>query len=85
MGRLEYRTFGFLPDGREASLYTLTSTTGLEATITNYGAAVVSLTVSDRDRKKVDVVLGYDALSGYVEDNWYVREVQMSRTSFLKS
>jgi aldose 1-epimerase len=72
MGRLEYRTFGFLPDGREASLYTLTSTTGLEATITNYGAAVVSLTVSDRDRKKVDVVLGYDALSGYVEDNWYV-------------
>ena len=72
MGRLDRRSFGFLPDGREALLYTLTSNTGLEATITNYGAAVVSLTVSDRDRRKVDVVLGYDALSGYVEDNGYV-------------
>lgn len=60
--------FGTLDDGRKVSLYTLTNAAGAEARITNFGAAVVSLKVPDREGKLRDVVLGYDDLAGYVKD-----------------
>jgi aldose 1-epimerase len=41
-------------------------------TITTYGGAVVSLKVPDRSGKLGDVVLGYDALEGYVNDKAYL-------------
>ena len=45
-------------DGSQVDLYTLKNANGLEATITNYGGIVVSLTVPDKDGKLGDVVLG---------------------------
>lgn len=58
-------------DGKPVDLYTLTNANGLEAKITNYGGIVTSLKVLDRNGKLGDVVLGYDNLKGYVENNPY--------------
>jgi aldose 1-epimerase len=58
-------------DGKPVDLYTLTNANGLEAKITNYGGIVVSLKVLDRNGKLGDVVLGYDNLKGYIENNPY--------------
>lgn len=46
-------------------LYILKNKSGDEAAITNYGGRIVSLLVNDQDGKKVDVVLGHDAIGPY--------------------
>jgi aldose 1-epimerase len=64
------RPFGRLPDGREATLYTLEVPGGWRATITDFGGILTSFLVPPRDgaasAKPVDVVLGFDSLDGYV-------------------
>ena len=67
------RAFGKLPDGREAHLYTLTVPGGWQATITDYGAILTSLHVPVRGEpgKTVDVVLGFDAVDGYLKGHPY--------------
>jgi aldose 1-epimerase len=68
--RITRKNFGST-DGQEVSLYTLTSERGLEATITNYGGAVVSLKTPDRNGRFADIVLGYDTLEDYVRNPRY--------------
>jgi aldose 1-epimerase len=60
--------FGTLPDGRQAHLYTLAAPGGWKATVTDFGAILTSLhvPVDGSGDKTVDVVLGFDALAGYV-------------------
>ena len=60
--------FGILPDGRHASLYTITGG-GLTAKVTDYGAHLVSLYVPDREGNIADVVLGFDDANGYRTGN----------------
>jgi len=67
---VESRRWGSV-DGRQVLLYTLRNRSGMEATITNYGATLVSLKVPDRKRKLEDVVLGYDNLDSYVRGTSY--------------
>jgi aldose 1-epimerase len=71
MPKIQKRAFGKTADGQSVDLFTLTNKKGMEATITNYGAAVVSLNIPDRQGKIEDVVLGYDTLEGYVTDKAY--------------
>ena len=61
----DIRSFGTLADGREASLVTLRNSHGLVATLTNFGAALVSLHAPDREGQLADITLGYDSVSGY--------------------
>ena len=56
--------FGILPDGREASLYTIRGG-GLTAAVTDYGATLVKLLVPDVNGALADVVLGFDSANGY--------------------
>jgi aldose 1-epimerase len=65
------KSFGKTPDGQPVDLYVLTNKSGAEASITNYGGALVSLKVPDRNGKLADVVLGYDSADGYVKDTSY--------------
>ena len=58
------KSFGVLPNNKEAFLYTI-SCGGITARITDYGAALQSLLVPDRQGKVSDVVLGYDSAEGY--------------------
>ena len=57
-------TFGILPSGEAASLYTITCG-GLTACVTDYGANLVRLFVPDKNGQVADVVLGYDDCNGY--------------------
>src|SRR5262249_42477187 len=69
--RMTKTGFGRMPDGQSIDLCTLTNRNGMKVTITNYGGRVVSLFVPDRAGKVADVVLGFDDLSGYLEQNPY--------------
>ena len=68
---IEKRPFGRLTSGQEVSLFTLTNNQGMRAGIIDFGAAVVSLLAPDKHGTLADVVLGYDALEGYVHDKAY--------------
>ena len=58
---------GLTPAGTEVDLYTLRSE-GIEAKIMTFGARVVSIKTADRDGTIANVVLGYNALDGYLAD-----------------
>lgn len=58
-------SFGNLPDGREAKLYTISNGKGMVAKVSDFGATLVSLQVPDRDGKVADVTHGYDSVAGY--------------------
>lgn len=68
---LEKSLYGKLPDGREVYQFTLHNKSGMKVEIINFGAIVRSISVPDRNSKFEDVILGYDSLSGYVNDNSY--------------
>ena len=62
------QSFGQLATGEEAFLYTI-SCGGLTATVTDFGAHLVSLLVPNRDGIVEDVVLGFDDAEGYRTGN----------------
>ncbi|MCK4577366.1 MAG: galactose mutarotase [Candidatus Marinimicrobia bacterium] len=64
------RKFGST-DGSAVYLYTLTNAGGSQAKITNYGGIIVALTMPDRNNQLDDVVLGYETLEEYIENNPY--------------
>jgi len=57
--------------GEAVYLYTLNSEDGVTAKVTNYGALLTELHVPDRNGKLADVVLGFDALDGYLTRHPY--------------
>lgn len=65
------QAFGKTPDGTPVDLYTLTNAHGLEAKITTYGGAVVSLLVPDQKGQLDDVALGLETLAEYIEKSPY--------------
>lgn len=64
-------SFGVMPDGTAIEQYTLTNANGIEMKVITYGGIITSLKVPDRDGNFADVVLGYDNLEGYLEQNPY--------------
>ena len=62
------QSFGQLATGEEAFLYTI-SCNKLTATVTDFGAHLVSLLVPNRDGIVEDVVLGFDDAEGYRTGN----------------
>lgn len=71
-GKPGYKKENFgVADGKKVEIYTLTNSKGVEARITTYGAALVSLKVPDNKGALADVVLGYDTVDGYVSDTAY--------------
>ena len=70
-GTIRKQSFGKTATGEQVDLYSLTNKKGMEVSITNFGATVVTLRVPDRDGKPADVVLGYDTLEGYQNGKSY--------------
>lgn len=62
--------YGTAPSGEAVSLITL-GNSDISCQIITYGATLRTLFVPDRDGNPVDVVLGYDTLQEYVEENEY--------------
>lgn len=67
---IEKKTFGTLPGGGEASLYTLQNGTGTTLEVTDYGCRIHRLLVEDRSGKAGDVVLGHRTLPEYFGANY---------------
>jgi aldose 1-epimerase len=63
--------FGKMPDGQKVLIYTLVNNNGFKAKVTEYGAALVSLEVPDKEGKLADVILGYSSLEGYLKGDPY--------------
>ena len=61
--------WGTLADGRAIKRYTLTNAHGASVSFMPLGAAILSLTVPDRNGQLADVVLGYDKPSDYDTNN----------------
>jgi aldose 1-epimerase len=70
-GNIRKQSFGKTAGGEQIDLYSLTNKKGMEVSITNYGATVVTLRVPDRAGKAADVVLGFDTLEGYENGKAY--------------
>ncbi|MDP2560503.1 aldose epimerase family protein [Psychrobium sp. 1_MG-2023] len=73
--RVTQRSFGQLSTGQATTLYTLTNRHGMQVSVTNYGAIVVSVFTPDRTGRMADVVLGYDCAADYEEDSYYLGAV----------
>src|SRR6266542_4991691 len=66
-----HASFGKTADGKAVEIYTLTNANGVELKAMTYGCIITSLKVPDRAGKFADIVLGYDALDGYLRDSPY--------------
>lgn len=66
------QNFGTTKDGKQVYLYTIENKRGMKASITNFGATLVSLFVPDQDGNIEDVVLGYDDVTGYESRSAYL-------------
>ncbi|MCC8189530.1 MAG: galactose mutarotase [Planctomycetes bacterium] len=64
-------TFGTLPDGRRADLFTLDGGEGVTAAITNYGGIIVSLVTPDRHGTPGHIGLGRPTLQQYLDKPSY--------------
>ena len=65
MEKLTVKDFGTTEKGQKALLYTMKNDAGTSVSVSDYGAALVSLFVRGKDGNPVDVVLGYDNVTGY--------------------
>lgn len=53
-------------DGKETDLFVLSNSCGAEVCLTNYGGAIASIMVPDRDGKPANVVQGHDSIDGVI-------------------
>lgn len=61
--------FQSVVNGDSTDLYVLKNAHGAEVTVTNYGGRIVSVLVPDKDGNLRDVVLGFDNIDDYVNNN----------------
>ncbi len=64
----ENKAYGKMPDGRPVSIFTLSNSKGMKASITNYGGIITSILTPDKDGKMADVTLGFDEFGPYLKN-----------------
>jgi aldose 1-epimerase len=69
-GQIKKSDFGQVKD-KDVNLYTLENDKGAVMKVTNYGGIITSLTMPDRNGNFDDIVLGYDNLQSYLDENPY--------------
>lgn len=65
--KVEQSSFGKTPEGETVTVFTLKNQDGVVLRLINYGAAIQSLKVPDRNGKPVEMQLGFDNLEGYLK------------------
>lgn len=68
---ITFENFGIFRE-RELLLFTLRNSSGAYVELSNYGAAIVSIVVADKNGKPGNVVLGFDEPEGYLDDTCYI-------------
>jgi aldose 1-epimerase len=71
LARIERSDFGKTRDGVAVDVYTLTNAHAMIVKIITYGGRVTELRVPDRDGVFGDIVLGFNNLDQYLDDNPY--------------
>ena len=68
--KIQSNSFGKLPDGREARLFTLENDKKLTVKITNYGGIITSIVMPDKNGDVENVVCGFSKLEDYLSDEY---------------
>jgi aldose 1-epimerase len=63
-----HQPFGTTGDGKTVEIYTLRNANGLELRAITYGGIITSLKTPDKNGTLGDIVLGFDALDGYLRE-----------------
>lgn len=66
-GEIVQQSWGQLEDGQQVDLFTLTSNTGLEVKLTNYGGIITSVKTPDKNGNFDNIVLGYNTFQEYLD------------------
>ncbi|WP_321480727.1 aldose epimerase family protein [uncultured Bacteroides sp.] len=53
-------------DGKKTELYILKNKAGMEVAVTNFGCAILSIMVPDKDGKYANVILGHDSIDNVI-------------------
>lgn len=61
--------WGAMPDGEPVHLFILTSSSGIQAQITDFGGRVIAIRVPDRRGKMANIVQGFDSFAPYLHDD----------------
>lgn len=75
MGSVTQRSFGFLPDGREANLFDLSLDDAFRVTVSDYGASLVGVVCRDREGCLADVLLGCESVEEQARQSGYLGAV----------
>ncbi|MGE5520883.1 MAG: aldose epimerase family protein [Candidatus Dadabacteria bacterium] len=67
MAGITEKSFGSY-EGQYITEYTITNANGIQVSIINYGATITKIITPDRNGQKSDVVLGFDSLAGYLQE-----------------
>ncbi len=68
---MKKKSYGITSEGQEIFQYTLRNAAEAEVEITNFGARITSLNVPDKNKISKNVVLGFDSLNDYLQENPY--------------
>lgn len=68
MERIKTENFDSVINGNKTALYTLENNNGVILRLTNFGASMVQVIAPDKNGNFEDVILGYDNIEGYVND-----------------
>lgn len=68
MERVKAENFDSVINGNKTALYTLENNNGVILRLTNFGASMVQVIAPDKNGNFEDVILGYDNIEGYVND-----------------
>ncbi len=69
---IKQRAFGKLASGKEATLYTLSNSNGVQVDVCDYGATLVALRCPDREGNIGNIVLGFHSIEAYLESDAYL-------------
>ena len=63
--------YGKTKDNKKVDLYSFKNENGMQIDIINYGGIITSLKVPDKNGETEDIVLGYNKLEDYINENPY--------------
>ena len=69
--KIEKKEFGTTEDNVTVYQFVLSNENGMEVSIINYGGIITSLKAKDRHGKYQDIVLGFNSLAPYEDENPY--------------
>lgn len=72
MTTVSKKLFGTTKKGEDIYIFTLINNSNMTVELMNYGATLISIKVPDKNNKITDVLLGYDELSKYENQDKYL-------------